>query len=736
MKRIVLFIFVIVAGLGAMDDNLVAAAEFSDEAVEKAIEKAVEYLWSQQQPDGSWPGNEAYPVGYTALPAYALLESGVNPQDSRMAKALKFLATTKTTKTYGLGLRANAFLVAMRTDKKWMQPLRKDVELLYKSTRDGSYGYVSVGEGRSSGDNSNSQYGLLGVWAGAQANLEIPRRYWYTVMKHWVDCQNSDGGWTYMGISPTRATMTAAGVASLFVCFDNFFLDAFVKCDTGLEFAPVKRGLDWFDRRFAGTLGMGHYYLYGVERVGLASGYKYFGTSDWYKMGAAYLLGTQRPDGSWVGGHGDAVNTAFAILFLVRGRHAVLFNKLQFDGDWNNRPRDLASLTRWISRTFETTVNWQIINLRVAVREWHDAPILYISASKAPTFSDEEIQKLRTFVWQGGTIFSAVECMGKGFKKGIRELYAKLFPDYELTPCGPEHELYSVYFKLRGRPQFHMISNGVRPLVVHTDVDLPLSWQLQNIATQKWAFEGAANIFMYVTDKGALRHRGTSLWPAERRDFTPSRTIKLARLKHAGNYDPEPLAYERFRLLMARDTQTRLEVLGPMEIGALASSGAKIAALTGVGRLQLTAGQQDALKEWVAAGGTLIVDAAGGSKDFAESAEALLRKMYGPDAIRRLARTSPIFQPPAFKELSIDRVRYRRRARQRLGGLRAPNLRAVLIGDRPAIIFSREDLTAGLVGYPAYTCDGYEPNSAYQIMRNLVLYASGATSKQPEGQDD
>jgi len=183
---------------------------------------------------------------------------------------------------------------------------------------------------------------------------------------------------------------------------------------------------------------------------------------------------------------------------------------------------------------------------------------------------------------------------------------------------------------------------------------------------------------------------------------------------------------------MARDTQTKLEVLGPMEMGALTASGAKVAALTGVGRLQLGGDEQEALKQWVAGGGTLIIDAAGGSKDFAGSAETLLRRMYGAGAIRRLARTSPIFHPAEFKELWIDRVRYRRRARQRLGSVRTPNLRAVLVGDRPAIIFSREDLTAGLVGYPAYTCDGYAPNSAYEIMRNIVLHAAGAKPKPSE----
>ena len=70
-----------------------------------------------------------------------------------------------------------------------------------------------------------------------------------------------------------------------------------------------------------------------------------------------------------------------------------------------------------------------------------------------------------------------------------------------------------------------------------------------------------------------------------------------------------------------------------------------------------------------------------------------------------------------------------RKARMVLGRAKDPNLRAVLIDDRPAVLFSREDLTAGLVGYPSYACYGYDPESAYAIMRNIVLYAA---TRQPQ----
>ena len=49
------------------------------------------------------------------------------------------------------------------------------------------------------------------------------------------------------------------------------------------------------------------------------------------------------------------VNTSFAILFLAQGRAPIVMNKLEYDiagkdGNWNQRPRDVANVTRWIGK--------------------------------------------------------------------------------------------------------------------------------------------------------------------------------------------------------------------------------------------------------------------------------------------------------------------------------------------------------------------------------------------------
>ena len=726
-----------------------APAETQDEAVKKAIDKGAEFLWSAQMPDGSWhlwsvggqtDGYKDYIDGTTALAAYALMESGAKPFDKNMVRALSwlqnvsrrsdkgvYLAKGYLPKTYCLGLRCQAWLAAIRQkETKYRLDLKRDAKQLMMSTSDGSYSYDSTGK-PAAGDHSNSQYGVLGVWAAAMDNIEVPRAYWLLVKKHWEGMQCPDGGWVYSGKNPPGTPpMSAAGVATLYVCFDNLYGDSFATCNPAREgrnaLVPIQRGLDWFDQKFAGTIGgVDSYYLYGVERIGLASGYKYFGTTDWYKAGVKLLLKGQAADGTPLAGswksisHGDLVDaTAQCMLFLIRGRRPVIFNKLKYDGDWDNRPRALAMLTRWMHDVFEHEVFWQIVNLKIPPSEWHDAPAVLISGSKAPTFSSDDLDKLRTYVQQGGAIFSVTECDGAGFDKGMREAYNKLFPEYEIMEAPLTHGLYSIQQDLtRAGVKFYIVSNGVRVLAIHMTRDMTAAWQTYQTSADKWAFDAGLNVYLYLTDK-TLPPRGSRIWPAPP-TTQAEETVKVARLKFNGNWDPEPLAYERFGRLLLEKTGVKVE-LDSIAIDGLAAAGVKVALLTGTGDLRLTEKETHALRQFVDGGGTLVVDAAGGEKKFGESAWKALKGAFPAGTLAKMKASDPLFA--VDEDSKIESFRYRKKT-----ALRMRSGEPVLMASAGAgrVIFSYEDITAALVGFPSSTCDGYDPETAYAIMRNVVL---------------
>jgi hypothetical protein len=95
----------------------------------------------------------------------------------------------------------------------------------------------------------------------------------------------------------------------------------------------------------------------------------------------------------------------------------------------------------------------------------------------------------------------------------------------------------------------------------------------------------------------------------------------------------------------------------------------------------------------------------------------------------------PVSHPLYSAAHKIEEVEYRPYAKKSLGNIRSPRLRGMEIGGRMAVIFSGEDLSAGLVGQPVDGVVGYMPGAveipdqpirfgATELMTNILLYAS------------
>jgi len=306
---------------------------FADKAVQKAYDNGVKYLLARQQKDGSWPSNQnrRYPAGASAMITFTLLETGLRAGNPAMIRALDWLGKRKTTKTYTLAWRSRAYLAASRTRKGYLSALSRDVRQLVASSRDGSFRYDSRGKPEArDGDRSNSQYGLYGIAAGHAGRVRAPKSYWQAAEKFWRTAQRSDGGWGYTSRNRNAtATMTAAGIVSSMISYTRASAGKVNREEALLKYKPVKAGLAWLDRAFAGTMNTrrrrwapNHYYFFAVSRVALVTGRKQFGGIDWFKTASGQLVQTQAGNGAWKGRYGDEISTAFAILTLINGYRA------------------------------------------------------------------------------------------------------------------------------------------------------------------------------------------------------------------------------------------------------------------------------------------------------------------------------------------------------------------------------------------------------------------------------
>ena len=286
--------------------------------------------------------------------------------------------------------------------------------------------------------------------------------YWRLAQRHWESCQLPSGEWNYTGGNDHGYfAMTLAGIASLLVTQD-YLQPPLLSGPGGVRqpySIPLSAGLAWLDDGDHCLQIDPHppffltgYNLFSMERVGLASGFKEFGGHNWFVELAAKLLPDQNPDGSFETTDTEfksLVETAYALLFLSRGRHPILANKLLYDGTGPIARADIANLTAYTSREMERPLNWQVVNINHDPDDWADAPILYISGSKPIDFTDDQIAKLKTFVDNGGMIFTHADLASTTFNHYASELAHKLFPNYgPLTDLPVEHEIYKVNFPI------------------------------------------------------------------------------------------------------------------------------------------------------------------------------------------------------------------------------------------------------------------------------------------------
>jgi hypothetical protein len=329
-----------------------------DEAIERGAKVLIEEL-KKGVADVKHPHAE---FSHDELIFYTLIHAGVDPKDEQFQALLDRLLTKDLTRTYNVSLLAMGleafdrrkyqyriaqcaqFLVDNQCQNgQWdygdivplekKDPPAKDVASgggkapAPKAGRTESLPVIPVRrrlKGKAAGDNSNSQYAALGLRACLQAGITVPGETLTDAVKWWERNQCQDGSWGYgqNGWADTSGygSMTAGAVGALYIY--RHFLRQDASRDT-----RIQKGLDWIAKQFTEkenpkyqTPTMWHYYwLYAVERVGILSGKEFFGRSEWYPVGAAWLLANQQSNGMWSGrSMGAPIDTCFAILFLRR----------------------------------------------------------------------------------------------------------------------------------------------------------------------------------------------------------------------------------------------------------------------------------------------------------------------------------------------------------------------------------------------------------------------------------
>lgn len=683
-------------------------------------------------------------TGNHALACWALLKAGESYQNPRIRRRLNWVMSSDAPFTYDRGMRAQ-MLVNLPADR-WSPWVRRDAQWLIAALdEDGMYSEGWTGDkGKADvGDHANSQYGSLGLWALQRAGYAVPQKTWQAIDQHWRGSQDgSTGGWSIGGSASNAnansgarnrvsAPMTAGGVAVL--AMTDRFLNGpkYVELGKQKPDSNLQNGLDWLNKNFSlddkAEESDFYYYMWTMQQVGHASGYRTFNKVDWYRQVTARLLNLQQKDGTWIGPQGPMLSTGFGLLYLARANDPLAVCKLRYSGNWNNRPHDLLNWVEWASDEYECSLFWQIVDATAPLNEMIESRMLYLAGDKEFELSQAEVAGVKRYLDAGGLLVLTPEGSNpNGFLKSADRLLKSVYGETASFGDLPEeHPILKLHRNLpASRIPTAIYDNGVRPLMVLFRQDVARSMQA-NVRTDLTGFQAMSNLYLYVTGRKFDRPRLDTNYIVLR-NKAPRKTFELARISHSGTFDPEPYGFQRLAAVLANDHDVKLQtqVVEPGKLGAR-----RMAFLTATGDAELADDQAASIRGWLEKGGTLWLEAAGGSLEAMRNAEQLLQKI-APGAQRSwIGETDPLISGkdiPGGKDNRV--VNYRPLVLQRFGQVTKSRLVAYKVNGRPAIIFSGEDLVTGLAGLEHWGIYGYSPESAMNLVVNGVLQAMQGTT--------
>jgi hypothetical protein len=523
----------------------------------------------------------------------------------------------------------------------------------------------------------------------------------------------------------------------------------------------IDKGMDWWGREWKYN-GEG-YTLYGTERVGFASGYKYFGDHNWFKEGAEGLIKSQQGDGSWNGGHGPTCNTPWNIMFLVYGNAPILINKLQYgkkgDWTWHNYPRDAANVARWFSHAREYLVGWQIISLDPNREEdLLDAPVVYVSGHEELPFDDAQVDILRRYVEKGGTLLFVANAGSKKFidsvlKLGQRMYPPEKYPEFQFTAVEKTHPLYRDLKPtdpiIKNIRLMHM-SNGHRSFAFLAPDDINHTWQGNKHIAKKENFQFWIYLTAYATDRTAslpAKIRPGPLAGVPRAGQNRgSVKVAVASYTSKGIVSQGPIGAAPKQVAVKSDWATTPAAWPAFNVWAQHAAGLTITEgrglsltdpelksydvihLSGHYAPALTEAEEKVLQEFVNGGGAVLIDTPGGAgSDFTQAMSQLMRKLF-PGEFTRLPANSPLVTGSGLVgETSGSGIsRQLRLLRDNVAGPQDVCSAVIKKDGRVAVLLCTHDLSVGISGQASPDRLGLSFDGTRKLVANFLAQAKGA----------
>ena len=130
------------------------------------------------------------------------------------------------------------------------------------------------------------------------------------------------------------------------------------------------------------------------------------------------------------------------------GADAFVFGQLIHQGDWDPDPSAVANLLKAVNGNTAIDVTFVRRNVEATNAALLEAPFLYMTGHHEFTFSELEVENLRTYLLSGGFLLADACCGRTGFDRAFRNEISKVLAGRTLQPIPLDDPIYSCLYKI------------------------------------------------------------------------------------------------------------------------------------------------------------------------------------------------------------------------------------------------------------------------------------------------
>lgn len=408
---------------------------------------------------------------------------------------------------------------------------------------------------------------------------------------------------------------------------------------------------------------------------------------------------------------------------------------------WKSFPNDGATLISLANTRLADGNNYQYATKPLSSPGFDpvDIPLLFMAGDYDFVLKPAEVENLRRFLVEGGTILFNAARGRDEFSLAVAREMKKVFPQKQLMRLSPDHPIFNARYRLQTvltmingvqfqqPPEVYSLDIGTRAAVILVPTGMGTAWSgtAYHPAGKHIVGESATrlgvNLVAYVLGSTEYGRFLAQEFPEYDGRTRPGDVFRFAAVRYSGSWDVNPALQNS--LLQGLNSNTGIDVdyaprvtaLDDVELGSY-----PLAFMTGHYDFHLTPTEAESLTKYLRRGGMLIASSAAGMKPFDVAFRREIKKVLPNVELLKLPPTHAIF---AGGWNPIERIEYTPSAMRDDPTLEFPEFYGAFIDGRLAVVYTPFDLMSGVNRESNAYAKGVAADDAMRLVINLITYA-------------